>query len=189
MISADRFATGMTFDAFKDSMRQYRDRLEKVYADVVVSPTDAAFFRQLVPLDLRVLAIVEDWCPDVIQHLPVLMRLAEHGGFTVRLFRRDENDDLMAHYLCPEGKKRIPVFAFFDCNLNEVGRWVERTRMAERLVQEGRRQLPAASDPLFAKAQAEFYQRMGQIYKQGRLHQECMREIRELLTPLAPARA
>ena len=104
--------------------------------------------------DLRVLAIVEDWCKDSRDSLPVLaelMKLAK--GSELRIVRRDEHTDLMREYLT-EGFASIPVFIFMDSNFQELERYVERPRSVARLRRADREEL-AARDPRFAPADAK----------------------------------
>ncbi len=77
---------------------------------------------------------------DVVDNLPILGRLAaESGKLNLKVFLRDQNLDLIDQYL-KEGKYRsIPVFVFFDDQLNEIGRFVERPNsVTERRAQKRR---------------------------------------------------
>jgi hypothetical protein len=74
-----------------------------------------------------VLVLAEDWCGDVIDNLPILGRLAaESGKLNLRVFLRDQHLDLMERYLNRGEFRSIPVFAFFDEDFHEVGRFIER---------------------------------------------------------------
>jgi Thioredoxin len=44
----------------------------------------------------------------------------------MRVFLRDKNPDLMDQYLNQGLYRSIPVFAFFDENMKEVARFIER---------------------------------------------------------------
>ena len=54
----------------------------------------------------KVLAVGEDWCPDVYRGLPTMAKLADSAGVEVRVFPRDSNLDVMNEFL-KEGK--VPV--------------------------------------------------------------------------------
>lgn len=148
-VSAERFSQGMTYEAYKAQMTRNRDRLEANEQTLDLAGDDVDFFREL-PAALNVLAIVEDWCGDVINNLPVLHGLAEASGkLNLRIFLRDQNLDLIDQYL-KEGKHRsIPVFAFFDQEFTPLGHFIERpaavsvkqAEMMDRLY---------AEDPAFA---------------------------------------
>jgi len=141
-IDRARFATGMSYDAFKGQMTRNRERLEENERRVEIRPEDLAAFRDL-PRPLHVLVLAEDWCGDVIANLPVLARLArESGKLDVRVFLRDQNDDIMQAYLNQGQYKSIPVFVFFDGDFREIGHWIER---------------PASVTALRAKRRAEIF--------------------------------
>jgi selenoprotein W-related protein len=125
-INAERFAQGLTYDAYKAQMTRNRERLEANEQTLDLGGDDLEFFTNL-PAALNVLAIGEDWCGDVINNLPVLNGLATASGkLNVRVFLRDQNHDLIDQYL-KDGKHRsIPVFAFFDASFNPIGHWIER---------------------------------------------------------------
>ena len=125
-MDAARFATGMTYDEFKASMTQNRERLEAAEAKVVVDPRDVEWFRTLRPL--KVVALVEDWCGDVIANLPVLAALAREVGPTIELrcFDKSQHPDLATAYLNRGRFESLPVFAFFDEDWREVGVFIER---------------------------------------------------------------
>ena len=125
-IDRSRFDKGLTYDAYKEQMTRNRDRLEENERRVDLSKEDLAAFRAL-PQPVKVLVLAEDWCGDVIANLPVLGRLAKDSGkLDVRIFLRDQNDDIMQRYLNKGQFKSIPVFVFFDDGFRELGHWIER---------------------------------------------------------------
>jgi hypothetical protein len=142
-MTADRFAKGMTYDAFKDAMTRNRDRVEANEARAKLSPEDVAAFKRARPL--HVMALAADWCGDVVANLPVLMRIAKDGGtLDVRLFERDQNSDLMDQYLNHGQFKSIPVFAFFDEGWKEAGVFIERPDSVTEMRAKRRREIFAA---------------------------------------------
>ena len=125
-IDRARFDKGLTYEAYKDQMTRNRDRLEENEQRVELGKEDLAAFRAL-PRPVKVVVLAEDWCGDVIANLPVLGRLAkESGKLDVRVFLRDQNDDIMQGYLNKGQFKSIPVFVFFDDGFRELGHWIER---------------------------------------------------------------
>lgn len=138
-ITRERFNQGQTYDEFKASMTQNRDRVEALEAKVEIKPEDLAAFKNLLePLD--VLVIGSDWCYDVITNLPVLVRVAkESGKLNLRLFERDKNPDVMAEYMNGPYMS-IPVFAFFDRSFNEIGQWIERPKSVTEMREQRRRE-------------------------------------------------
>lgn len=136
-VTRQRFEQGMTYDEFKAQMTRNQERFAANEQQLELDPADVAAFKNL-PRPRHVLVIAEDWCGDVINNLPILGRLAaESGKLNVRVFLRDQNPDLMDHYLNQGQFRSIPVFAFFDEEFHELGRFIERpasvtARNAER---------------------------------------------------------
>jgi hypothetical protein len=125
-VTAERFAQGMTYEAYRAQMTRNRERFDANERQLVLDPADLAAFRRL-PRPLRVLVLAEDWCGDVIDNLPILGRVAaESGNLDLRIFLRDQDLDLMDQYLNQGQFRSIPVFVFFDDRLDEIGRFIER---------------------------------------------------------------
>ncbi|SRR5712692_835231 len=142
-IDRARFATGLTYEGFKDQMTRNRDRVEANEARVTFDPDDVEAFRSLNG-PIHVLALAEDWCGDVVANLPVLGRLArETGTLDVRVFLRDQNKDLMLKYLNQGKYESIPVFAFLDDTFNELGVFTERPASVTERRAEQRKQIHA----------------------------------------------
>ena len=116
----------MTYEQFKSGMTRNREALEEIEAGVTVDARDVSYFASLRPL--RIVAVVEDWCGDVVANLPVVARLAQEVGpaLELRCFIKDENRDLIDLYLNRGRFESIPVFAFFDEEWREVGVFIER---------------------------------------------------------------
>ena len=143
MIDRARFATGLTYDQYKEQMTRNRDRLEANEARVEIDPGDLAAFRSLHG-PIHVLALAEDWCGDVIANLPVIGKLArESGTLDLRIFLRDQNTDLMQRYLNQGKFESIPVFAFFDDSFTELGVFTERPATVTERRAEQRKQIHA----------------------------------------------
>lgn len=132
-VSAERFAQGMTYEAYKAQMTRNQERFAANERQLVLDDADLAAFRQL-PQRLPVLVLAEDWCGDVIDNLPILGHIAAQSGtLDVRIFPRDQHPDLMDQYLNQGQFRSIPVFVFFDEQFNELGRFIERpARVTER---------------------------------------------------------
>lgn len=177
----ERFAQGLSYAQFLAQAKSNREAFEQSYREFQLSPEDgqalATFNRKHGPL--KVLAIGEDWCPDVVRGLPAMARIAEAGGMELRVFPRDQNLDLMDLYL-KEGKFRsIPAFAFFDRHFRTIGHWNERPALAYQQMEQKRQELKqkGASEE---SSRAEMVQLMAQ--QRSLWQQETVRELRELLT-------
>ena len=148
LMTQERFDSGLTYEAYKDAMTRNRDRVEANEQRVALDPDTVRAFKSL-PRPLNVVALAEDWCGDVIANLPVLGRLAaEVGTLNVRVFYRDQNEDLISRWLNQGKFKSIPVFAFFDEDFHELGHWIERPASVTELRAKKRREI-FASDPAY----------------------------------------
>lgn len=139
-VSRERFAQGLTAAQFIEQMTRNREKCEEnlAAADALITADDIAFFSQH---PVSIVAIAEDWCTDVVQFLPPVIRLAEKcPEIDLRIFLRDQNHDLIDQYL-KQGKFRsIPVFIFYDGAWNELGYLIERPdEVTAEMAQETRR--------------------------------------------------
>ena len=144
LMTAERFATGLTYEDYKKAMTRNLDRVEANEGLITLDPEAVRFFKSLSePLNVVVLA--EDWCGDVIANLPIVGRLAkEVAKLNVRIFYRDQNVDLITHWLNQGKFQSIPVVAFFDKDFRELGHWIERPASVTELRAKKRREIFAA---------------------------------------------
>lgn len=153
LVDATRFGTGLTYEAFKASMTQNRERLEAAESAVVIDSRDLEFFGSLRPVTC--VALVEDWCGDVVANLPVVAILAREvgPGLELRCFIKADVPDLATRYLNHGRFESLPVFAFFDADWNEVGVFIERPVAVTERREEDRRAV-YASDRAFGSPDA-----------------------------------
>jgi hypothetical protein len=196
-IDRARFDKGLTYDAYKEQMTRNRDRLEENERKVDLSTEDVAAFRAL-PRPVKVVVLAEDWCGDVIANLPVLGRLSkESGKLDVRIFLRDQNDDIMQRYLNKGQFKSIPVFVFFDDAFRELGHWIERPASVTEVRAKRRKDIFAAhpefgspdapvdqlAEDVRVRLQAELAKMRDDTAKFA--NAEVVRELREIATRIA----
>jgi Thioredoxin len=127
-VTREQFEAGMTYDAYKAQMTRNREQFERNEQNLALSSGDLAAFANL-PRPLKVLALGEDWCGDVVANLPILGRLArESGKLDVRVLLRDQEPgtQVMDQYLNQGQFRSIPVFVFLDDNFRELGVFIER---------------------------------------------------------------
>jgi len=134
MVTREQFEQGMTFPQYLDQMGTNKDTFVKFLSEIKIRPEDREALARLGK-KLKVLVITEDWCGDALYNVPVLAKLVEgNPNIEMRVFLRDKNPDLMDQYLNKGMFRSIPVFAFFDENMNEVARLIERPeKMTEEL--------------------------------------------------------
>ena len=135
VVTPERFAQGMTYDEYMDSVKVNKARIEEYYANVSIGSEQTDALRELAGSEggpARMMVIGEDWCGDVVRELPVLARVAEAAGLELRIFPRDENHDIMNEFL-KEGKyMSIPVAVFYDQGHEYICHWIERSTAANR---------------------------------------------------------
>ena len=126
MVTKERFEQGLTASQYVDQMTMNRERLLAALQSTVLSARDMALLQRLTGTR-RILVITEDWCGAAIASLPYVMRLAGSAPhIDMRIFLRDENPDLMDQFLKDGRHRSIPVFVFFDENMHELARFIER---------------------------------------------------------------
>ena len=135
VVTPERFAQGMTYDEYMESVKVNKARIEEYYANVSLESAQTDALKELTNAEggpARMMVIGEDWCGDVVRELPVLARVAEAAGLELRIFPRDENHDIMNEFL-KEGKyMSIPVAVFYDQGHEYICHWIERSETANR---------------------------------------------------------
>ena len=135
VVTPERFAQGMTYDEYMESVKVNKARIEEYYANVSLESAQTDALKELTNAEggpARMMIIGEDWCGDVVRELPVLARVAEAAGLELRIFPRDENHDIMNEFL-KEGKyMSIPVAVFYDEGHEYICHWIERSEAANR---------------------------------------------------------
>jgi hypothetical protein len=136
VVTPARFEQGLTYADFVAQAKVNRDKFEKFYNDPALTDEDIAFFKRAAAWPggpAKILALAEDWCGDVYRELPTIVRIAEATGAELRIFRRDENPDIMDEYLSNNGKSRaIPVFVFYTKDLRYITHFLERSANAHK---------------------------------------------------------
>lgn len=153
-LTPDRFAQGLTVQEFVLGMSKNREIFRENYSSFTVRPEDVEFFTGHSKVS-HVLALVEDWCGDVLRYLPALARLAEAiPGWQVRILYRDENLDLADNWKKQGQFRAIPIIVFFDDQWNERACFIEKPSNVYAAETEGRQafvdqhpDLPDASLP------------------------------------------
>ena len=125
MITAERFAQGLTVGDYVARMVTNRDRFARALAEAPVAPGDRDAVAGL-ERKIKILVITEDWCPDSLRTIPPVARLVDGlPNVELRIFLRDANPDVMDQYLKRGQFRAIPVFAVFDEEMHEIGRMIE----------------------------------------------------------------
>lgn len=133
VVTRERFDSGMTWEQYLEHIRRNKAKFEYNYEETALSEDDVETFKRLASLPngpARVLALGEDWCPDVFRGLPVMARIAEAAGMDLRIFPRDDNLDIMNEFLNEGVHQSIPVFVFYTPEHEYICHWIERAAKA-----------------------------------------------------------
>ena len=126
MVTKERFEQGLTVSQYLDQMTMNKERLLAALKSIAASPGNAQVLERHSGTR-RILVITEDWCGAAIASLPYVIKLVESAPqIEMRIFLRDENPDLMDQFLKDGRYRSIPVYVFFDEQMNELARFIER---------------------------------------------------------------
>ena len=180
VVTPERYASGMTWEKYLGQIKRNRERFEYNYDGTILTDEDVEAFRSLAARDdgpAKVLALGEDWCPDVFRGLPVMARIAEAAGMELRIFPRDDNLDIMKEFLNQGEHQSIPVFVFYTKDHRYIAHWIERPAKANAELGEMQAMFEGKEQEERRAAYREFQQ--GPVWASWR--QEMVRELRELL--------
>ena len=152
------FRSGQTYQAWirEGSDTSNREKMETLRQELELEPQVAGFLAAL-PRPVRVLAIAEDWCGDVVKQVPVLARMEEAAGnLEVRYVSRDQHPQVFARYLT-NGGEAIPKFIFLSSNWVECGNWGPMATAQRELIARGKAcgDVPAARKKVAALYEAD----------------------------------
>ena len=180
VVTAQRFAAGLRYQEYTERIQRNRPKFDYNYGETRLADDDARALRELASRPegpARVLALAEDWCPDVFRGLPVMARIAEAAGMELRIFSRDQNLDIMNEFLNQGKHQSIPVFVFYTRNQRYLAHWTERPVLAN----EQMHLVNAIFQGKTAEEALPEYDRFQQGEVWANWRQETVREIRSLL--------
>ncbi len=149
---------------------EQRDKLEAQRTALTLDPPVAGFLAAL-PRPVHVVAIAEDWCGDVVRHVPVLQRLAEAApNLKVRYISRAQWPDVFARFLT-NGGEAIPKFVFLSETWVECGHWGPMPEACRELIARGK----ACGDVAAAR------KKVSALYEADGNRREVVRELTQLV--------
>ncbi|MEI6044494.1 MAG: thioredoxin family protein [Chloroflexota bacterium] len=118
---------GQTFEEFVNSAKVNREFFLANYQAYELSTDDLAFFASLEE-PIEVLALVEDWCGDVVANTPLFALIEKvTGKLNLHLLPRDpDNQDIAVAYPHTDGRNHIPTYLFYNQAGEELGVLIER---------------------------------------------------------------
>jgi thiol-disulfide isomerase/thioredoxin len=133
VVTPDRYRKGMTYAAYVASIERNQKRFQENYAATEIAPEDVAALKALMAKPngpAKMMVVGEDWCPDVFRGMPVFARMAEATGMELRIFKRDENKDIIGEFLKDGEHESIPVAVFYTKDHRYIAHFIERPRLA-----------------------------------------------------------
>jgi thiol-disulfide isomerase/thioredoxin len=183
VVTPQRFASGLSYKEYIAQITVNADRFLQYYESAKVAPEDAEYFKKALKHPngaVKMLALAEDWCPDVYRGLPVVARLAEATGLELRIFPRDKHLDIMAEFLNQGQFQSVPTVVFYTKDNRYIAHWIERPAFANKdraeIDAQVRKEMPNADDQAI---RAEVRVRTSARYPLWQ--QESVKEIRELI--------
>ncbi len=184
VVTPQRFASGMTWAQYKEHIKRNGEKFDYNYSETVISDEDSEAFRSLAAKaggPAKVLALGEDWCPDVFRGMPVMARIAEAAGMELRIFPRDDNLDIMKEFLNSGEHQSIPTFVFYTRDHDYIAHWIERPAKANAELAE----IPKLFEDLDREKDRDEMRRRYDAFQRGSVwaswRQATVRELRELL--------
>lgn len=122
-------ATSGDAEAYPDLIKFTRlnlQRMERLGKQLELDPIVVEKMLSL-PEKLTWVVLVEGWCGDVAQNLPVIFKMAEQtDNVDLKLLWRDEHPDIMEQYLTNGGRSIPKLIALRSSDLEELGTWGPR---------------------------------------------------------------
>lgn len=123
-------------DPYLDYMKLNRARMKRLYRDVQLIDGFKALQRSL-QLPLTWVVLVEAWCGDVAQNLPIFAKIAHNvPEIHLVLLRRDKNLDVMDRYLTNGGRAIPKLICLQSKDLKELGTWGPRPQEAQQIMED-----------------------------------------------------
>jgi len=133
------FASGKEYSAWIAAAESSDNaaRMEAQRQELTLEPQVVGYLGALAR-PVHVIAIAEDWCGDVVKHVPVLQKLAEAApNLKVRFVSREQSPETFIRFLT-NGGEAIPKFIFLNDNFVECGNWGPMPDVCRELVARGK---------------------------------------------------
>ena len=128
----------LTYERFVRESTEHCEMWTGVYRTARV-PEALVAGAAALPGGFRLVAIVEGWCGDASNTVPVMVRWVERlPNAEIRLVRRDEQPELMDAYLTGTARS-IPIVVVLTEEMVELGRWGPRPAELQAWVMERKR--------------------------------------------------
>ncbi len=114
-----------------------QEKMVDNYQQTILDSRTLAWLRG-IDRPVYVLAIAEDWCGDVVRHVPILQKMADAAeNLKVKYISREQFPQVFVRFLT-NGGEAIPKFIFFNDNFVECGQWGPMPRQCRELIARGK---------------------------------------------------
>lgn len=158
------FDKGLTKEEYEQTLTKHKDAFNHIYENFSIPNADKEGLAEIKQQNLRVLIIAQEFCGHCMLDLPIMFRIAEETNIPVSLFVRDDNLELMDHYLTNE-KRVIPIFVFINDKGEEVAKWGPYTPEVKKFMDELKVDMPPKDDPKFEAAFQSLIEKVGSAFK------------------------
>ena len=165
---ADVFSAGKPWSEWigEGESREKREEMDRARRKLSLQTYETRLVTNL-ERNVHVVAIAEDWCGDVIRHVPVIQRLADLSEhLRIRYIARADRPDIFVRYLT-NGGEAIPRFIFLNHEFVECGNWGPMPLFCCELIARGK----ACGDVASAR------RKIGVIYESNLDRSHAVREL------------
>ena len=163
------FATGLSYQTWTANAESEgnRERMEDSKKALTLEISIEGHLKAFGTV-INIMVIAEDWCGDVVRHVPVLQKMVEvNPKINVKFFTRDACLNIFPRFLT-NGGEAIPKFIFFNQDFVECGNWGPMPSMCKEIIAKGK----ACGDVKSAREQ------VASLYK---IDHQCRIVVKELL--------
>ncbi len=155
------FERGITKEDYMSALDKHREAFMNIYTNFTIPEADKSTLQSKDTI--RTLVLAEVWCGHCMLDVPILLRLVEEANIPTRFLPRDENLELMDHYLTND-KRYIPVVIFIDNEGNELAKWGPMAPEIETYVSELKKDIPAKDSPGYKEAFQKYADTIGKKF-------------------------
>ncbi|MBI4913869.1 MAG: thioredoxin family protein [Acidobacteria bacterium] len=161
------FASGLDHSAWL-AAAESPEQAQKMEArrEALTLPPGLAASLPALARPVHVVAIAEDWCGDVVRHVPALQRMAEAcPRLQVRFISRAQWPDVFVRFLT-NGGEAIPKFIFLSESFVECGSWGPMPESCRVLIARGKACGDVAAARIKVKALYEADPGQGEVFSE-----------------------
>lgn len=136
-------------------------RMKRMDAKVEIPENKAVVFQHIEQKQYWIV-LLESWCGDGAQTIPVLNKLAELSPkIELRILLRDENPGIMDLFLT-NGSRSIPKLILTDEKLNVLSTWGPRSKVAAKIMEDYKKEHGRIDDQIKKELQIWYNRDKGQ---------------------------